>query len=75
MSVANNILASLEITAVASAIHAGIQKKIHGLGTTTFIVSNEEINGTMEIVTSLEDSNILLKEVTKTIENEIKEQK
>ena len=71
-----NVLASLGITAAASAIDAGIQKKkIHGSGTTTLIVSNEEINDIMKIVQALEDSNILLKGVTKTIENETKEQK
>ena len=68
---AKNILATLEITAAASAIDAGIQKKIHGLGTRTLIVSNE----IMKIVQSLEDSNILLKGVIKTIKNETKKQK
>ena len=72
---AKNILAPLGITAAASAINAGIQKKIHGSETTTLIISNEEINDIMKIVQSLEDSYILLKEVTKTIENETKEQK
>ena len=71
---AKNILATLEITADASAIDAGIQKKIHGSGTTTLIISNEEMN-IMKITQALEDSNILLKGVTKTIENETKEQK
>ena len=33
------------------------------------------MNDTMKIVQALEDSNILLKGVTKTIENETKEQK
>ena len=33
-----NILALLGITAAASAIHAGIQKKIHGSGTTTLTI-------------------------------------
>ena len=33
------------------------------------------MNDTMKIVQSLEDSNILLKEVTKTIKNETKEKK
>ena len=33
---AKNILASLGITAATSAIDAGIQKKIHGSGTTNF---------------------------------------
>ena len=72
---AKNILALLGITAAASAIDAGIQKKIHGSGTTTLIISNEEMNDIMKIVQALEDSNILLKGVTKTIKNERKEQK
>ena len=72
---AKNVLAPLGITAAASVIDAGIKKKIHGLGTTTLIVSNEEMNDIMKIVQALEDSNILLKGVTKTIKNETKEQK
>ena len=72
---AKNVLAPLGITAAASAIDAGIQKKIHGSGTTTLIISNEEMNDIMKIVQALEDSNILLKRVTKTIKNETKEQK
>ena len=73
-----NILAPLGITAAASGItaaDAGFQKKIHGSGTTTLIISNDEMNGIMKIVQALEDSNILLKGVTKTIKNETKEQK
>ena len=38
---AKNVLAPLEITAAASAIDAGIQKKIYGSGRTTLIISNE----------------------------------
>ena len=72
---AKNILAPSEITAAASAIDAVIQKKIHGSGTTTLIISNKEMNDIMKIVQALEDSNILLKGVTKTIKNETKEQK
>ena len=41
----------------------------------TLIISNEEMNDIMKIVQALEDSNILLKGVTKTIKNETKEQK
>ena len=40
---AKNFLAILGITAAASEIDAWIQKKIHGSGTTTLIISNEEI--------------------------------
>ena len=50
-------------------------KKIHESGTTTLIISNEEMNDIMKIVQALEDSNILLKGVTKTIKDETKEQK
>ena len=70
-----NALAPLGITAAASAFDAGIQKKMHGSGTTTLIISNEKMNDIMKIVQALEDSNILLKGVTKTIKNETKEQK
>ena len=51
------------------------KKKMLGSGTTTLIISNEEMNDIMKIVQTLEDSNILLKGVTKTIKNETKEQK
>ena len=71
---AKNILAPLVITATASAINAGIQKKIHVSGT-TLIISNEEMNDIMKSFQALEDSKILLKGITKTIENETKEQK
>ena len=72
---AKNILAPLGITATASAIDAGIQKKIHSSGTTILIISNKEMNDITKIVQALEDSNILLKRVTKGIKNEAKEQK
>ena len=72
---AKNVLAPLLITAAASAIDAGIQKEIHGSGTATSIISNEEVNDIMKIVEALEDSNILLKGIINTIKNETKEQK
>ena len=50
-------------------------KKILGSGTTTLVISNEEMNDIMKIVQAVEDSAILLKGVTKTIKNETKEQK
>ena len=52
-----------------------LNKKIHGSGKTTLIISNEEMNDIMIIVQALEDSNILLRGVTKTIKNETEEQK
>ena len=72
---AKNILASLGITAAASVIDSRIQKKRHGSGTATLIISNKEMNYIMKIVQVLEDSNILLKGVSKRIKNETKEQK
>ena len=69
VALAKNILAPLGITAAA-------QKKIDGSGTTTLIISNEEMNKQHnKNRSSLEDSNILLEGVTKTIKNETKEQK
>ena len=50
-------------------------KKRHRSGTTTLIISNEEMNNIMKISQALEDSNMLLKGVTKTFDNEIKKQK
>ena len=55
VSLPRNILAPLIITAVASALHVEIQKKIYRSGTTTL---NEEMNDIMKTVQALEDSNI-----------------
>ena len=51
------------------------QKKKHGSGTTTLIISNEELNDILKITKALELSNISLKEVSETIQTKIKEQK
>ena len=60
------------LTAASSAI---VPKKIYGSGATTLLISNEEINDMIKIVQALQNSNILLKGVTKTMKNETKEQK
>ena len=57
---AKNVLAKLGITAAASAIDAGFQKKIYGSGTTTLIIANEEMNDIMKVFQALEDSKSLL---------------
>ena len=44
-------------------------------GSGTAIILNDEVNDIMKIVQGPEDCNILLKGITKTIENETKEQK
>ena len=41
-----------------------------GSGITVLVISNEEMNYIMKIVQALEDSGVLLKGVTKTIENQ-----
>ena len=51
------------------------KKKKHGSGTTTLLITNEKMNDIMKIVEALEDSNIMLKGVSKTIKDETKEQK
>ena len=43
--------------------------------TITLIISNDEMKDIIRIVKSLEDSGLLLKGVSKTIQNEAKEQK
>ena len=43
--------------------------------TTALIISNDEMEDIIKIVKSLEDSGLLLKGVSKTIQNEAKEQK
>ena len=45
---------------------------MHGSGTTTLMISSKEMNGILKIVQALEDFNILLRGITKTIENEQK---
>ena len=81
-------LIPLELTIAASAADAGIHffffffglarsydPRAISSGTTTLIISNEEIEDIMKILKSLEDSDVLIKGVTKTIENETKEQR
>ena len=80
------VLIPLALTAAASAADAVIHKKILGSGhnrpsssaslnTTTLMISNSEMNDTIKMVKSLEDSGLLLKGVTETFQNELKEQK
>ena len=74
MPLAKNVLAPLGLTAAMSAIDGSIQKKIHGSGV-KLIIDQEDMNDIMKIIEALENSGILLKGVSKTIENETKEQR
>ena len=71
---AKNVLAPLGLTAAMSAIDGGIQKKIHG-SKVKLIIEHKDMNDIMKIIEALENSGILLKGVSKTIENETKEQR
>ena len=74
---AESVLIPLGLTAVASAADARIRKKILGSGhnNTTLIISNDEMDDILKIVKSLEDSGVLLKDVSETIQQEAKEQR
>ena len=74
MPLAKNVLAALGLTAAMSAIDGSIQKKIHGSGI-KLIIEEEDMKDIMKIIEVLEYSGILLKGVSKTIENETKEQR
>ena len=51
-----------------------VLKKIHGSGV-KLIIEEEDMNDIIEIIEALENSGILLQGVTKTIDNETKEQR
>ena len=72
---AKNVLAALGISAAMSAIDGSINKKMFGSGTTTLIISNDETDDILKILKSLQDSNVLLKGVSETIQHEAKEQR
>ena len=73
---AKSVLIPLGLTAAASAADAGIHKKILGFGNnTTLIISNDEMDDIFKIVKFLEDSGVLLKGVSETIQHEAKEQR
>ena len=73
---AKSVLIPLGLTAAASAVDAGIHRKILGSGNmTTLVISNNEIEDIIQIVKSLEDFGLLVEGVTETVQNEVKEQK
>ena len=64
---AKSVIIRLGLTAAVLAADAGIHKKILGSGTTTLIISNDEMKNFINIVNSLENSGLLLKGVSETI--------
>ena len=67
MPLAKNVLAPLSLTAAMSATDGSIQKKMGGEGV-KLVIEQEDMNDIMEIIEALENSGILIKGVTKTIE-------
>ena len=74
MPLAKNVLAPLGLTAAMFEIDRSIKKKMLGSGT-TLIISNDEMDDILNIVQSLENSGVLLKGVSETIQHEAKEQR
>ena len=72
---AKSVLIPLGLTAAASAIDQAIHEKMCSSGFATITIYNEEMNDIMKIVKSLEESGLLLKGVSETIQHEAKEQK
>ena len=72
---AESVLIPLGLTAAASAANGAIHKKMFGSGTTTLIMSNEEMNDTMKIIKYLEEPGLLIKRISETIQNEAKQPK
>ena len=73
---AKSVLIPLGLTAAASAADAGIHKKVLGSGNnTTLIISKKDMDDLIKIVKSPEDYGLLLKGITESVQNEIKEQK
>ena len=52
-----------------------LKKKMLGSGTTTLIISNDEVDDILKILKSLKNSGVLLKGVSETIQHEAKEQR
>ena len=75
-TLAKSVLFPFELSAGMSATVAAIQKKIVNQELQPgLIISNEEMEDIMKIVKSLEESGLLIKGISKTIENEAKEDK
>ena len=75
-SSAKSLFVPLGLTAAASAADTEIHKKVLVSGNMkTLIMSNDEIENINKIVKALENSGLLLKEVTEAVQNEVKEEK
>ena len=66
-SLAKSVLITLELTAAATETDAVIHKKMFESDNTTLIIYNEEMNDIMKIVKSLEESGLLIKDISETM--------
>ena len=57
-----------------SATDAAIQKKMYGLGTKRIKFSNKDLDDMTKNVKTLEDSDVLMKGITKALKNDIKKE-
>ena len=70
-----SVLIPLKLIPAASATDTAIHKKMFGCGTTTLIVSNEEMNDIIKVIMSLEESGLLLKALAKQLKIKQKNKK
>ena len=73
LSLGKNILAPLGLSAAMSATDA-FKKEMYGSGTKTVEFSNKELDDMTKIVKALEDSDVLMKGLTKTLKYDIKKE-
>ena len=72
ISLGKNILDPLGLSAAMSATDAAINKKMYGSATKTVKFYNEDLDDMTKIVKALEDSDVLMKGVTRKHKNDIK---
>ena len=71
-SAVKNVLLELEVKVAAPGTNEAFQNNLYRSGMTARIISNEEMKDIMEIVKSVEKSCLLIKSVSKTLENKVK---
>ena len=72
---AKSVSVPLGLTAAASGTDGAIHKKMFASGVTLLLISNEKMNNIMKKIKSLEESGLLVKNVSKTIKNKAKKRK
>ena len=70
-----NLLKPLATSVLSVSRRCSYSKEINGSGTTTSIITNEKIKDITEIVECLKEFGLLIKSVSETIKNEVREQK